>query len=242
MTANLLSVGGFFASAAYKLPAPVLPVAVLIFGGTGLYLLRRFLSSAVAARRAVLAATLVITLIVAYWASNHVWPDSFPLGKQSDKTGATKETRGPTTSAESGNLARGLKVSEPKSHGRIGTCTPVVGSGRIPEGYQIWVANLNDQGGKPDTFGLFNLRRATQEGVSEWTVSPFGVGADSDVGKNFWIFVYLLPESAGSMIGNLRLPDKDPGWRPSLNAPISGVDPIDKIPVQRTADHTCGSS
>jgi hypothetical protein len=245
VTANLLSVAGVLASAANKLPAPFLPCAVLIFGCTGLYLLYRFVSSgsAVVARRTMLTTTLVLTLVLAYWASNRAWPGNFPLGRQPEKTDTTAETRGPAPGATSANLTRGLKVTEPQKLSRIGTCTSVVGTGQIPKGFQIWVANLNDQDGTANTSGLFNLRRATQvQGDSEWRTDPFGVGANSAAGRNFWVYVYLLPESAGSIVENLIRPDKDNGWRPSLSAPITGVAPIDKIPVQRTGENTCDSS
>ncbi|MGW2636515.1 hypothetical protein [Streptomyces sp. NPDC001348] len=241
ITANVLSVAGVVASAADKLPAPLLPAAACIFGCTSLYLVHRFLlaGSGAATRRAVLTMTLALVVIVTYWASNLAWPGAFPLGKQPEKADATVGAKQLTAGAEQENPARDLKVEKPQQHGRIGTCTPVVGTGKIPEGFQIWVANLNDKGGEADTRGLFNLRGADQVGAGEWQVSPFGVGADSDAGKNFWIYVYLLPDSAGSIIKNLRRPTKDEEWRPSLNAPIAGVDPIAKIPVQRTGDDTC---
>ncbi|WP_329598031.1 hypothetical protein OIE43_21895 [Streptomyces pseudovenezuelae] len=241
ITANVLSVAGVVASAADKLPASFLPAAAFIFGCTSLYLVHRFLlaGSSAATRRGVLTMTLALVVIVTYWASNLAWPGTFPLGKQPKKADVTVGAKHLTAGAEQEGPPQELKVKEPQQHGRIGTCTAVVGTGKIPEGLQIWVANLNDKDGEADTTGLFNLRQAEQEGVSEWRVSPFGVGTDSDAGKNFWIYVYLLPDSAGSIIENLRRPAKDEGWRPSLNAPIAGLDPIDKIRVQRSGDDTC---
>ncbi|MFK0123408.1 hypothetical protein ACIQSP_08845 [Streptomyces nigra] len=245
VTANIFSVLGAVASAANKLPAFFLPSAVLIFGCTGLYLLHRFVSSgsAVAARRTMLATALILTLVAAYWASNRAWPGNFPLGRQPEKADTATESRGSAHGATSATLMKGLKVTEPQKLSRVGTCVKVTGTGKIPQGYQIWVANLNDQDGAANTTGLFNLRRATQmQGDGEWRTEPFGVGGDSDAGKNFWVYVYLLPESAGSIVENLIRPDKDDGWRPSLSAPITGVAPLTRIPVQRTAENTCDSS
>ncbi|MFF1845238.1 hypothetical protein ACFVW9_26515 [Streptomyces sp. NPDC058217] len=245
VTANVLAVVGALASAADKLPDAFLPIAVLIFGCTGLYLVHRFVmaGSRGAAKGTTLTTTLVLTLLVAYWASNHAWPDQFPLGRQRNAAVASSETRKPTAGASHASLTRGLKVSEPRKLSRIGTCTAVVGSGQIPKGHQIWVANLNDQGGAANTTGLFNLRRATQiDGDDQWKTDPFGVGGDLAAGKNFWIYVYLLPESAGSVVENLISPKSDEGWRPSLSAPIAGLAPFDEIPVQRTGENTCGGS
>ncbi|WP_405880350.1 hypothetical protein OG762_18080 [Streptomyces sp. NBC_01136] len=244
VAANVLSATSVAAGAAEKLPDFLLLPAVLVFGGTALYLLQRFVpvGSAAPARRVMLATTLVLTLLVAYWASNSAWPDRFPLGKQSEEA-ANSEARKPTAGPTFVSLARGLEVREPRKLARIGTCTAVAGTGQIPKGYQIWAANLNDQGGAPDTQGLFNLRRATQgEGERDWRTDAFGVGSTEAAGKNFWIYVYLLPDFAGSIVENLIKPEKDKGWHPSLSAPIAGVAPFDKIPVQRTADKTCGGS
>ncbi|MFD9938340.1 hypothetical protein ACFWZ6_34995 [Streptomyces massasporeus] len=238
VTANVLSAAGVLASAADKLPASVLPAAVMIFGCTGLYLLHRFLpsGSAAAARRAVVATTLVLVLIVAYWASNFAWPGNFPLGRQAGETDAKTKEGGPTSGATSASFARGLKVTEPKKLARIGTCAEVVGTGQIPEGYQVWAAHLRDREGVADTTGLYNLHRASEANDGEWSTGLFGVGTDADVGKDFWIYVYLVPDSVGSVVENLIKPE---GWNPSLSAPIVDTDPFAEIPIHRVREQTC---
>jgi hypothetical protein len=240
IAANVSAIGGGVASVVGALPDYFLPPAVLLFGGATLYLLRRYVTHAALARRIMLSSTLVLTLLMAYGVSNWVWPHRFPLGQVTAKD-AQEGAQGSAAGAAHASLARGLKVTEPTQREPIGTCTAVVGTGRIPAGFQVWVANLNDQGGKPATSALYNLRQATPplEGEADWTTGAFGVGGASDGGKTFWIYVYLLPNSAGSIIENIIMPAKDPGWRPSLKAPIAGLKPFDKIFVQRTSEDTC---
>lgn len=241
VSTSVLGLGGFAASAAEVLPGHFRPFAVLLCGAACLYLLFRYVTvgRAVLARRIMLSAALVLTLLVAYGVSNRVWPEHFPLGREIS-TSAKGGTERPAVGATPANLTQGLKVSEPRKLARIGTCAEVVGTGRIPRGFQVWVANLNDHGGKAEVGGLHNLRRATRaEGETDWRAGPFGVGVDSDEGKNFWIYVYLLPDSAGSAIEGMIKPAKDPHWRPSLKTPITGSKVISRIPVQRTAENTC---
>lgn len=241
VTANIVSATGFAAGIAGELPSPLLPLLVLVFGCTGLWLLHRFVlaGSTAQAKGSMLAVTLALTLLVTYWTSNHAWPDRFPLGSRPKETNPTARAEAAASADAKASLTRGLKVTGPRNFAHIGTCTAVTGIGEIPKGYQVWVANLNDHEGIADRKALFNLRRVTHEGGGEWSTDRFGVGTKSDVRKNFWIFVYLLPDSVGSVLDNLIKPAKDPDYNPSLSAPITGFEPFAEVPVLRIAKETC---
>ncbi len=104
-------------------------------------------------------------------------------------------------------------------------------------GYQVWVANLNDKNGDPDMSTLFNLQPAAQvDGQESWKTNLFGVGTETDKGKRYWIYVFLVPDSVGSVLENVRLPED---WGVSLDGPIEDVAVVTRIPVERTAADTC---
>ncbi|MEU8988484.1 hypothetical protein AB0C98_18890 [Streptomyces sp. NPDC048558] len=174
ITADVVAIIGFVAVAVGVLPSPVLPAVVLIFGGACLYLVHRFVmaGSTTQGKVSMLGVTLVLTLLVTYWASNHAWPEHFPLGRHPKKSNTTAGTQEAASADASARLARGLKVTEPRKLGHIGTCALVEGTGEIPEGYQVWVANLNDEQGIADTRGCARLlTKVTVSGGSAPSVS-----------------------------------------------------------------------
>lgn len=84
---------------------------------------------------------------------------------------------------------------------------------------------------------LNNMQRADQpDGETSWRTPEFGVGLDaSDAGTDYWIYLFLLPESADSALTNLK-PTK--AGR-SLAAPVKGATRVDKFRVTRTGAITC---
>ncbi|MEU3342552.1 hypothetical protein [Streptomyces sp. NPDC006668] len=120
----------------------------------------------------------------------------------------------------------------------IGCTATVSGTGFVPDGWDIWAANLNDINGRPDTSEFFHWTKAPHpSGDNEWTTPPFPVGFKDSPSSHFWIFVYLVPQAAGSVIDNVELP-KD--WSVTLRAPISGSIPLAKTPVERATTAKCG--
>lgn len=119
---------------------------------------------------------------------------------------------------------------------KINSCITVSGTGKIPSGYGLWVANTYDADGTPSLDGLFNLQRASQtEGETAWQTARFGVGEGaSDEGKPFWIYAFLLPTAADSALRNLLAGDA-----PGLKAPVTGATEVGRYAVERKATLTC---
>lgn len=124
----------------------------------------------------------------------------------------------------------------PAMHAEIGTCTQVTGNGRIPAGFHIWVANLNDKDGEPDTSELFSFQTIHPTGPNAWATNPFAVGVPDPTDPNFWINVYLVPDSVDSVLANIALPKS---YSVSLKAPIRGAYLIAQIPVVRNSSKIC---
>ncbi|MGW1726240.1 hypothetical protein ACWCQK_25275 [Streptomyces sp. NPDC002306] len=166
------------------------------------------------------------------------WPGFMNLGggQASTDAKAAESFKDPLKMAE--KAAKQLKRDiQPGPNSDVGTCATVKGEGQIPEGYQIWVGNLNDAAGQPSTGAIFNLQRATAK-QGGWGTDSFNVGAPNRTGPR-WLHVYLLPEAAGNIIESRRIAGVEKLPAMDLNGPMEGAAMIAEIRVQRTTAHTC---
>ncbi|MEV7090437.1 hypothetical protein AB0O07_31935 [Streptomyces sp. NPDC093085] len=221
---NIAAVATFLASIGNSIPARYLPIAVSVFGLTGLFLLHRFLApqSIAAAQRVALAAALTLVLVAVYWASNIAWPDTFPLGQP------RKAANEPTAH---------LKVTSPRPNELVGYCVTIRGTGKIPPGYQVWFAHLKTlKNNKADERKLYNLQPASQYDDDTWGLQFSHLGNPKPgQGEIYFLYAYLLPNSAGSLISGLEYGNQyDPF--PNKNGVLTGKK-IAEIPVERTDDN-----
>jgi hypothetical protein len=210
-------------SAVAHVPKPVPVVAIGVAGSLlAFYLWKKIPESrkipvrSLAPFGAVAAAFIVIAFVV-NWIS---W--SSPQSATSSQISASIKTLGAHIT--------------PASHADIGACTQVTGSGAIPAGYRVWVANLNDMDGEPDMSEFFSFQPVHSGGPDEWETNPFSVGSAKPTDPNFWINVYLVPDSVDSVLSGVVLPK---GWAVSLRGPIKGSYLIAEIPVVRDGSGTC---
>jgi hypothetical protein len=223
---NALSAGALAWSFAKDLPDTVKPIAVAAAGAASAYLIWHYVTAShgAVARKMLLGAVAVITVLGGALA----WPN----------IGEAKAT----TNSKPGvaTLASKLKagIFRPAQNEQVGTCVAASGTGNVPKGYQIWVANLADANGQPDTSALWNLNHGNQgQGATRWTTELFGVGDLKDRGAH-WVQVYLIPESASSALEN-RAPTENGKPVINLTAPIIGSALVDSIRVTRTGERTC---
>jgi hypothetical protein len=118
---------------------------------------------------------------------------------------------------------------------KIKACIAVSGVGKMPKGYQLWVANNFDIDGEADPANLYNLQRVVQTtGQATWHTPVFGVGeGQKHKGTYFWIHVFLLPRSSDTVLQNLL------GDAPGFKETLPGTKPIESIRVQSTGVWNC---
>ncbi|MFK4222786.1 hypothetical protein [Streptomyces sp. NPDC019890] len=234
VTANALSAATILAGAFTDLPDAARPLAITVAGAASCGLVWKFLtiSRADLTRKLMLGATAVITaLCVALF-----WPGRSLLGGTDAKPTAAGQATALEVDLDKA-VAQLRQSIQPAQNAAVGTCTSVSGKGTIPFGYEIWVANLSDARGAPNTARLYNLQRASLANGT-WQTPVYGVGLPGDTGKQFWINVFLLPVAAGSILA-LTLRGDRKGWNSNLFGSIGGAVQIDEIHVERTSNKTC---
>ncbi|MEU6351029.1 hypothetical protein ABZ896_17100 [Streptomyces sp. NPDC047072] len=182
-----------------------------------------------------LAPWLVLTVLAAIW----VWPDS-KSADQPEKD-AKPPTSTPSLSAKSisaaiSEIKDGIRYPDPDGD-KIHACITVSGVSKIPAGFQVWVMHKNGTKDGPAGGLYFNVRKANpEEGSKKWQTDEFSVGnGQKDVGSYFWIFLYLVPDSAGDVFSMQQDPPtlKETPADPPVNARL-----ITKIPVIKN-DNIC---
>lgn len=166
-----------------------------------------------------------------------VWPGFWPAeDKAYPKISASKINEAKVAARQIRVTKVGGESITPGVTTTINSCIAVSGTGKIPSGYGMWVANTYDADGAPNLNGLFNLQRASQvEGETTWQTASFGVGeGKNDNGKHFWIYAFLLPPSADSVLKNLMARDA-----PGLKAPVTGATEVGRYALERNANLTC---
>ncbi|MFF3938893.1 hypothetical protein [Streptomyces phaeofaciens] len=117
----------------------------------------------------------------------------------------------------------------------IDACLEMSGTGRVPEGWGLWVANNRDPAASPGVGGFWSLQRARQSaGSATWHVDRFGVGnEEGDTGQEFWLYVFLVPPSSDAVLSSL-LADA-----PGVEARPAGSEPVAQYRVKRNAVLNC---
>ncbi|MFJ1876859.1 hypothetical protein [Streptomyces chartreusis] len=221
---NVLGVGSAIAASVADRPS-LIPVGIALIGiGAACALWKYVPFNRVSVARSLvtgLVAAISLMLIAATWPEGGSNSNDSPEARQAawDKT-----------------IARLQRDFAPDPHESIGCKVTVSGTGYVPEGWEVWAANLNDVNGSPDTSMLFHLSKAPHVSGDAWTTNPFPVGNEAPASSKFWIFVFLVPESASSVLESADLPD---GWSVSLRAHISGSTTLARIPVERAAGTKC---
>jgi hypothetical protein len=180
---------------------------------------------------------LVLTALAFVW----LWPG----GNEGDR--AEKDAKSPTStpalsakklSAAISEIKEGIRSPDPGGD-KIHACVTVSGVGKIPAGFQVWVMHKNGTKDDPSGDLYFNVRKATpEEGSNKWNTSQFTVGdGEKDVGKYFWIFVYLVPDSTGNVLSTLNDP---PTFKATPAGPPVNAHLITTIPVVK-GDNNCPS-
>ncbi|GHB22686.1 hypothetical protein GCM10010306_014290 [Streptomyces umbrinus] len=245
ITVNVVSLGTAIAAPLADLPEGVQAAAVGVAGVTSIGLIWKYVtvSRATLARNLLLASCALVTVLGILL----TWPGGSPIKSTQNKQGTESDAKNDQTQGSkpasnetavrkaAAQLKQGIK--EPDRESDIPSCITATGDGRIPSGYGLWVANLPDSGGTADMTALSNMQRADQpDGETSWRTPEFGVGLDArDAGTDYWIYLFLLPESADSALTNLK-PTKA-GL--SLTAPVKGATRVDKFRVTRTGTITC---
>jgi hypothetical protein len=149
---------------------------------------------------------LVLTVLAVVW----VWPDS--KGADQSKNDAKSPTAAPSLSVGAMSAAisavkDGIRYPDPTGD-KIHACITVSGASKIPAGFQVWVMHKNGTKDGPTGDLYFNVRKANPgEGTNKWQTEQFSIGDGSkDVGRYFWIFLYLVPGSAGDVLSALQDP------------------------------------
>ena len=225
---GVLSIPAIIISIFDGLPPWGTPVGILVLGVAAALLLHHYASSshfrAVRNALAGCIAGLGLACSIASAVALHLVPH-----------GSAAEPRGAPVSAQGPDLA-GLQVQTPAKESLVPACLTVKGAGRIPAGYQLWVANLNDSAGEPDPSELFNWRQAEPIPLSSgWQTTPFGVGLPKNNSK-YWIFVFLLTDQTGSALQSIELPKT---MDITLTHAPDGAQIVDEIPVTRAPINNC---
>ncbi|MFE9115706.1 hypothetical protein ACFYN9_39750 [Streptomyces collinus] len=222
---NVIGFGSTIAAAVADRPA-LTPVGIAFMGVGAAWALWKYIpfDRLVVVRSLVVGLVAAITLMLVAV----TWPDE---GARSNDSPEARQA------AWNKTIARLKRDIAPAPHATIGCTATVSGTGYVPKGWEIWAANLNDVNGSPDTSMLFHLSKAPYvSGDDSWETSPFPVGNKVVTSNKFWIFVYLVPQAASSVVENTDLPD---GWSVSLHAPISGSIRLAKLPVERAPGTKC---
>ncbi|MGW2584747.1 hypothetical protein ACWCYZ_26055 [Streptomyces virginiae] len=236
VAAAVFAAATFAANIYGDIPAWLGTAAALVFGGaTVFFIWVRVDPTTHPTRARVLLAGTMGTLFAAV--AVLMWPGVWPT----DSGNASMTTAGSVNDPKS--PASRIKVTKIGGEGVnpggtvvIDSCITVAGTGTIPSGYGLWVANTYDADGAPSLNGLFNIQRAPQsKGETTWQTALFGVGADKrDDGKRFWIYVFLLPPTADSALTKLSA-----GPAPGLTGPVEGATEVGRYAVERNANLTC---
>lgn len=216
--AALVALGGVVGGAVGfldKIPNDVRPFIIAALGICSLILTYRcFLvqtnSRAVRSslrRRNIIFQTLVPWLVLTALAFVWLWPGS--KGADQPQKDAKSPTSTPSLSAKKlsvviSEIKDGITSPDP-SGDQIHACIKVSGVAKIPAGFQVWVMHRNGDKDGPTGELYFNVRQGNpKEGTNKWATDQFTVGSKSDVGKYFWIFLYLVPDSAGNVLRTLN--------------------------------------
>jgi hypothetical protein len=158
-------------------------------------------------RKTIIFQTLIPWLALTALAFAWLWPG----GTVADRT--EKDAKSPTStpslsakklSAAISEIKDGIRSPDP-SGDKIHACVTVSGIGKIPSGFQVWVMHKNGTKDGPAGDLYFNVRKAIpEEGANRWKTDQFTVGSENDVGKYFWIFLYLIPDSTGNVLSTLK--------------------------------------
>ncbi|MEV7322453.1 hypothetical protein [Streptomyces sp. NPDC093970] len=225
---NVIGIGAAILSGVERAPDWVCPVGITVAGMTTAWALWKyfpFSRPAVARRLTAGLVALVAATLVAF-----TWPNSSPGASASPAS---------VEAAWAKTLAHLRKDIKPDQHASIGCTTIVSGTGWIPDGFDIWTAVLNDSNGSPNMSRFFGLEKATYaSGDKSWATAPFSVGESKTESRHFWIFVYLVPEPASSVLSSTVLPGDQ---RVSLAAPVAKSTLLAKIPVERAASAKCSA-
>ncbi|MFF7394098.1 hypothetical protein ACFZAE_37360 [Streptomyces scabiei] len=169
------------------------------------------------------------------------WPGSEPASRTSKADGKSvsdstttadrKSSDDPTkgiTVRKVGNLAPGSDPME------VDACIRVSGTGQMPKGYWLYVANNRDIDGEADAVNFYNLQPATPHGQSGWRSDQFGVGEETkDIGAKFWIHVFLVRSATHATLDALS--ERGPGIRRPLDDAVL----IGSYEVERNGVRNC---
>ncbi|GAB7108963.1 hypothetical protein JCM4814A_72770 [Streptomyces phaeofaciens JCM 4814] len=117
----------------------------------------------------------------------------------------------------------------------VDACLEMSGTGRVPEGWGLWLANNRDPAGTPGVGGFWSLQRARQtDGGTTWHIDTFGVGEEAgDTGNEFWLYVFLVPAPSDAVLSSL-LADA-----PGVQTRPAGSEPVAQYRVKRDAVLNC---
>ncbi|WP_327345278.1 hypothetical protein [Streptomyces europaeiscabiei] len=222
----LVLIGDRFAST----PDWVRPTAILTLGAGAGLAAWRWLTPGLHPKllhRGFIGLLLTMTLTCAVLAGNN------PESATGDKKNATQSLTGAPHHGirvtHIGGVTPGENITE------VPHCLTVSGSGRVPEGYGLWVANNSDKDGKPEVLSHNSMQRVTQpEGQTSWTTDrTFGVGEGGEKGQYVWLHVFLLPHSTDKVLKRVH------GGAWGIQEPYPDTVPIDYFKVRQDGVGDC---
>ncbi|WP_327691097.1 hypothetical protein OG870_17390 [Streptomyces sp. NBC_00461] len=163
------------------------------------WVLRRTTAAHIVATKRALAICLVLVGILAAGGfAVHARPGL--AGLQAEAVNKTSRTSRDNAKPDSASL----EVTYPQPKDRLQSCQVVSGTGRVPDGLELWIGNAYDSGGHPDATQLMSLRKATKETAS-WYTNKFWIGEAND-SRTFWIVVFLVSEQTSSAMERMVIP------------------------------------
>ncbi|MFE8017039.1 hypothetical protein ACFU3O_30430 [Streptomyces antibioticus] len=207
----------------------------LAIGGTVTFAVWRSLPPGT---RPVLQRNLLLGLLAAVTVAGSVvaWSDGSPRAAAGE--GSTADAK----NVSAREIAKGIEVTRigdniPGADPEliVNACLEMSGTGRVPEGWGLWLANNRDPAGTPGVGDFWSIQRARQtEGEKIWRFDTFGVGnEEGDTGTEFWLYVFLVPDPSDAVLSSLL------GDAPGVQNRPAGSVPVAEYRVKRNGVLNC---